>query len=179
MSNPTLRTIQNREFFQADLAGAIVEFNTAVETITAARVALSAEADEQRNAAITGRVDKPERLPAEAAKLTARRVALDIAEIKLIQQKETFQQPIKEAHTAERDRLAQLEQTRREEITAAFTAVKTDSRLLPGVLNGDARVMDLRNQRGALASFKLVIGDEDAERLAILQGRVSAVVPKL
>ena len=179
MSNPTLRTIQNREFFQADLAGAIVEFNTAVETITAARVALSAEADEQRNAAITGRVDKPERLPAEAAKLTARRVALDIAEIKLIQQKETFQQPIKEAHTAERDRLAQLEQTRREEITAAFTAVKTDSRLLPGILQGDARVMDLRNQRQALADFKLVVSAEDAERLAFLQARLATVVPKL
>ena len=179
MSNPTLRTIPNREFYPDELKGEVAEFNTAVETITAARVALSAHADELRNAAILGQVKKPENLPADAAKLAARRVALDIAEIQLIQRKETFQQPIKEAHTAERDRLAQLEQTRREEITAAFTAVKTDSRLLPGILQGDARVMDLRNQRQALADFKLVVSAEDAERLAFLQARLATVVPKL
>lgn len=174
-----LRQVNPCDFYPAQLTAEIADFNNAVEQIETTRAALSTEAAEIRNAALTGKIDKPERLTADAAKLTARRAALDIEEIRLIIRKGEFQNPITEARKAERERLADLERVRREEITAGLEKLGANITRCNELFLADARVRELAQARSAASGFLKIITEDDEARLALLQSRISAAVPAL
>jgi hypothetical protein len=178
-TEPKLRPINSCVFYPENLTAEIENFNADVQRIETERAALTTEAGALRRAALSGKIEKPDRLSADAAKLTARRVGLDIEEIQLIARKAEFQEPILTAHRTERDRLASLEKDRRAEITDGLTKLGANITRCNEILNTDARVRELALARSIVSDFKKVTSEEDEQRLTVLQSRVSAAVPIL
>lgn len=178
-NEPRLRQIGNCDFYPKALTTDIADFNATVEQIETMRAALAMEATELRTNALTGKIEKPDRLLADAAKLTARRIALDAEEIALVIRKETFQTAVLAARKAERERLLALERDRRTEITNGLAAVGVEAVRLNELLNGDPQVKSLAAARREVAEYLHIVKEEDQQRLAILQGRMAAAVPIL
>jgi hypothetical protein len=178
-NEPKLRPINACDFYPDQLKTEITDFNAAVEHIKTARVALTAESNELRNAALLGRIDKPEKLTADAAKLVARRVGLDVQEIGLIARKDQFQKPILDARKTERERLLALEQDRRKEIGEGLKAVNVEGARWDALINGDEKVRKLALERSTVTGFMKVVTEVDEQRLAFLQARISAAIPVL
>lgn len=179
MNEPKLRQINECEFYPKELATEIADFNAAVEHLETARAALATEANEFRANALTGKIEKPDKLAGDGAKLLQRRVALDAQEIALIIRKETFQPAVLAARKAERERLLALEQERRAEIMAGLKTVGIESGRLNELLNGDAKVRAFAAARSEVSSYLHVIVEADQQRLAVLQGRMAAALPEI
>jgi hypothetical protein len=179
MNEPKLRQINECEFYPKELATEITDFNAAVEQIETLRAALTVEATELRTNALTGKIEKPDKLAADASKLTARRIALDVQEIGLIARKEGFQSAVLAARKTERERLLGLEQNRRTEIADGLKAVGVDGARSNEILNGDTKVRAFAAARSEVSSYLHVIVEADQQRLAVLQGRMAAALPEI
>ena len=175
-SEPKLRKINNCQHYPEKLTEEIEVFNAEIDRLETARAGLAVEAGELRNAALTGKIDKPEKLTADVVKLAARRVSLDVQEIAVVLQKDQFQKPILDARKTERERLLALEQDRRKEIGEGLKAVNVEGPRWAALINGDEKVQKLALERSTVTGFLTVIAEADEQRLAFLQGRVSAIL---
>lgn len=175
-SEPKLRKINNCQHYPEKLTEAIEVFSAEIDRLETARAALATEAAELRNAAITGKIDKPEKVTADAAKLAARRVSLDVQEISVVLQKDQFQKPILDARRIEKERLFALEQDRRKEIGEGLKAVNVEGSRWDALINGDEKVRKLALERSTVTGFLKVVTEADEQRLAFLQARISAIL---
>ena len=176
MNTPSqLTQLPVRSYFSKDTAKTFASWNDQVTAINRQRAEITASADNLRDGIMT--MTKPETVPEQVRALQARRLALDVAELRLAREKETFTKPLADDRQRERERLEGLIEKRKAEILKALDKGAIKTAFLPAVLNADAAVLRLQNQRAAVTSHEKAVTENDQLRGAFLLARVQAAVP--
>lgn len=166
-------------YYPEDLKRDMAAFNRDLAQINTERDDLTRETVELRAVTQTGAVKNPDKVPSEVAKLQARRVALDVAELKLLPRKAAFQQRVLDARKQERERNMKLAQERRAVLEKHLAEIGTAKAQTHAVIAADNKVVEYNAIVGGLSEFVRVVRAEDEERGAVLSARLAALVPPL
>lgn len=176
MNTPTsLTQLPVRSYFSKDTAKSFTDWNTRVTAINRQRAEIAAAADKLRDGIMT--TPKPEKVPEQVRALQARRLGLDVQELRLAQEKESFGKTLLDERRREQERLEGLIEKRKAEILKALDKGGIRTAFLPAVLSADATILALQSQRAAVTSHEKAVTENDQLRGAFLLARVQAAVP--
>ncbi len=176
MDESTISPLPIRSYHAKDTEAAFVAWNEKLAMLQKCRVELGKDSELLRASVVAPDGD-PAGVPLAVVKLYGRRLALDVEEARLLEAKHEFKKSHLAARSAEVKRLAACEQKRTEEVLAVFKKAGVESPLLQGVMNGDARLRELKAARASVATFENVVTAGDDERGAVLMQRIRAAVP--
>ena len=177
MNDPKLRPVSLAAYYPKELQADMAAFNEDLAAVNTAREDLRAEAEALRAAVVSGTIEHPERLTADAENLRAKSAALDVAELRLIRRKVAFQEPVIQARGVENLRLAEIGKKRVAELKKKLAAVAPGTRYENGILNEDARLVEIKALQGAVSAFVRIVTEEDEARACELEARLAAIVP--
>ena len=177
-NEPKTSPITIKTYHPKPLQTSILAWNDSLALIERQRAELSRDADALRDS-IFAEGSTPENLPAEILKLEGRRLALDVAESRLITRKGEFKAPHAQSRLTERESILKRANARKAEIEKALSKAKVETRFMPGLINEDIEVRQLTIAAGELSSFETIVTDEDDKRAAMLAQRIAAAVPHL
>ena len=170
-----LKPLPVRDHFSKETAKSFTDWNTRVTAITAARQEITAAADKLRDSIMT--TAKPETVPDQVQDLLARRLALDVQELKLAQEKESFTKMLADERQRERERLEAAIEKRKAEILKGLEKAGVKTAFLPGILNADATILEFQASRAAVSGYEKAVSENDQLRAQFLASRISAAVP--
>lgn len=153
-------------------------WNERLNLIRKQREQLAADAEALRQSMFADN-GEPASIPVEVLKLHGRRLALDVAELRLLSDKNAMKKPHLDARAKERDRLAALEKRRYDEIMQTLKTANIETNLVNGIVSGDQRLRALKAERGSVSSFENVVTADDDMRAEYLADRIAAAVPTI
>ena len=172
----SIQTVTNQDYYNKELSRDIDLFNTELAAIEKAKSEITEKHDDIVKNALSAEA-KPDTKPLDKiAQLKADILKLDVRELKLRLIKENFQSAIIKARSTERTRFAELSQKRRDELTAGFEKLGTESRYLPGVINGDQQIKDLKAKSAGLAGFMRIVTEDDEARFKDVEQNIIKIL---
>lgn len=178
MNTPSqLTQLPVRAYFSKETAKSFTDWNTRVAAINAARAEITAAADKLRNNIMD--MTKPETVPEQVRALQARRLALDIQELRLAQEKGNFTKPLLDARLAERVRLEGLIEKRKGEILKGLEKTGIRTAFVPSMMNADLAIQAFQSERAAVTSHEKAVSEGDQQRAAFLSARIQTAVPAI
>ena len=172
-----LKPLPVRDYFSKETAKSFTDWNDRVTAINAARQEITQAADKLRDSIMT--TAKPEKVPGQVQDLLARRLALDVAELLLAQEKESFAKPLADERQRERERLEGLIEKRKAEIVKSLAKNGIKTAFLPGILNADATILEFQASRAAVSGSEKAVSENDQLRAQFLANRIAQAVPVL